>query len=117
MQVAGVNALKTSLTGQISAAESKAAGAVSQGNLANAVIEGEVSNVKKLSTMVKNNDQNVVVAISKTLSSSKKTVDRSKVGACHCVHACLHAAVFACHQPGSQPLDVSAGAVGRAGQR
>jgi len=79
MQIAGANALKSSLTGQVSTAEGAAAAAVGVGSAANAIIKKEVSNVAFLSSMVKNNDQNVVVGISNVLSSAKKTVDRSKV--------------------------------------
>jgi predicted proteasome-type protease len=67
------------VTGQISTAEGKAAALVSSGNAANAGMVDDVETLQTLSSMVKNNDQNIVVAASRTLSTSQKTIDRAKV--------------------------------------
>ena len=62
---------------------------MSTGNAANAGIKDDAETLQTLSSMVKNNDQNIVVSASTVLSASQKTVDRAKVSywlvlACTC---------------------------------
>ena len=80
-KINGADALNAQLNVQVSTSESRVVSAVVAGNTANAMINEQAALGTTLSSMVKNNDQNVVVAVSNTLSTHQKTVDRAKVRA------------------------------------
>lgn len=77
-KLAAVSMLETQAAAQVSTSESRAVGVVASGNTAVFNVNEASETVAILSKMVRNNDQNVVVAVSKTFSGIKKTADQAK---------------------------------------